>query len=118
MARLFVKELGTLARNVKDAVSGVLAVKLIPQKLVDDLDAAVVVYNRSVGSLTPSELTELAAKFDNERGNIEMAVEGVVISAKYRPEEKIRSAGRRMEEVFAIGAGRCRMRATAPRLPL
>ena len=100
IARLFVKELGTLARNVQDAVKGLLSVKLIPQKLVDDLDAAVVVYNRSVGALTPSELAELAKSIDDERGNIELAIKGVVLSTKYRPEENIRTAGRRLEEAI------------------
>lgn len=100
IARLFVKELGTLARNVQNAVKGLLSVKLIPQKLADDLDAAVVVYNRSVGALTPSELAELAKSIDDERGNIELAIKGVVLSTKYRPEENIRTAGRRLEEAI------------------
>lgn len=100
MARLFVTELGTLARNVQNAVKGLLTVKLIPQKLADDLDAAVVVYNHSVGALAPSELAELAEKYDDERGNIEMATKGMVLSAKYRPEENVRAAGRRLEEAI------------------
>jgi hypothetical protein len=100
MARLLVKELGTLARNVQNSVKGLLTVKQIPQKLVDDLDAAVVVYNSSVGALTPSELAELAEQYDDERGNIELAIKGVVLSTKYRPEENIRAAGRRLEEAI------------------
>lgn len=100
MARLLVTELGSLARNLQSVVKGLLTAKVVPQKLVDDLDAAVVVYNRSVGALTPSELSELAKSIDDERGNIELAVKGVVLSTKYRTEENIRSAGRRLEEAI------------------
>lgn len=100
IGRLFVTELGTLARNLQDAVKGLLTVKLIPQKMVDDLDAAIVVYNRSVGKLTASELTELAKKLDDERDDLYLAIKGVVVSSRYRPEENVRSAGRRLEDAF------------------
>lgn len=97
LSRLFVKELGTLARNVELVVKGLLSGKLIPQKLVDDLTAGIATYDRAVGKLTPSELAELAKTFDDERDSIILAIKGLVISARYRMEEAVRSAGKKIE---------------------
>jgi hypothetical protein len=77
-------------------VKGLLSGKLIPQKLVDDLTVAIAAYDRAVGKLAPSELAALAKTFDDERDSIVLAIKGLVISARYRMEEAVRSAGKKL----------------------
>lgn len=100
LTRLFVKEMGTLARNVLTVVKELLSAKLIPQKMVDDLTAAVEAYNRTVGKITSSMFTAMAKQLDQERDNILLALKGLVVSARYRVEEEVRSAGRQLEEAI------------------
>lgn len=89
-----------MARNVELVVKGLLSGKLIPQKLVDDLTAAIAAYDRAVGKLAPSELAALAKAFDDERDSIILAIKGLVVSARYRMEEAVRTAGKKLEEAI------------------
>ncbi len=100
ISKLYVKELGTLARNVSGSARGLVRGNLIPLKMVDDLDAAIVVYDGAVGKITASEATQLSARLDDDRDDVVLALKGLVMSAKYRSNEPIRLAGRLLEEAI------------------
>lgn len=100
ISKLYVKELGTLARNISITSRVLINNNLIPQKMVDDLDSAIVVYDGAVGKITASEAAAVSAQLDDERDDVIMAIKGLVLAAKYRTNEPIRMAGRKLEEAI------------------
>ena len=100
ISKLYVKELGTLARNLSLTVLELAKTKQIPSKMVEDLDAAIREYDGAVGKITASEAAQVSAQLDDQRDDVILALKGLAMAAKYRSNETIRSAGRQLEDAI------------------
>lgn len=100
LTRLYVKEIGSLGRNVVQTATASPANGIIPQKILADISAALVVYDGAVGKITPSEAAALSVTLDDERDNIILGLKGLAMASRYRNNDAIKSAGRKVEDAI------------------
>lgn len=100
LTRLYVNELGTLGRNVLQVASASAANNIIPQIILSNISDVLVLYDGAVGKITASEATLLSGQLDDERDELIWALKGLVMATRYRTNEAIKSAGRKLEDAI------------------
>ena len=70
---------------------------IIPQIILSNISDVLVLYDGAVGKITASEATLLSGQLDDE---LILALKGLVMATRYRTNETIKSAGRKLEDAI------------------